>query len=182
MKISRLIFLAIVVLILLSSCVTYNSYSYSSYTTSGVATKDDPVIVMLDSTNFQWVRVVEQAIVEELEDHGITAYAFSDYVTTINEPTFSSQLNRMMEDTKATFELAGTIQNIYTYEYGGGVSMLEIEFQLIPTSNFAMTIARFSITTESTDNGFDSFQVTREQAVSSMADELVDEYLKYIGY
>ena len=106
----------------------YSSYSYSSKLTSDIITKDDDVIVFVSINDFKWKRSLEQRIQELFTEKGVRSFIVSDYLDTetispedyltfvYTQPFVSD------EDYPVSLYLEVSFEELYTYEYGGGIS------------------------------------------------------------
>lgn len=192
MKTVRLFAILIAVLFLMTSCLTatliedsmpqrYKSYGYSSVFVKDSIKETDKVLVIFVNEDYQWERIAETAIREELTAAGIACEILSDYANFQNLDMDDTDFAAAIQQTGVNVLMLGGISNIYTYDYGQGVAQMASEYYVYTSdllSEQGKPALMISIATECIENKFESIYETREKALKNMAETLVKEYRK----
>lgn len=180
MKIKKTI--AVIIILLLASFVfaqSYTTYAASSNIKSQRYSTTDPIWIVSVTNNFLWNRIVEESLKNEFEKRNIRVFLTSDQfdyseMSAEEYGTFYESILR----SKATFFLEIGIEDFYTYEYGGGIKTFDTVGDLINITT-GMTVLKIGLSTEADKNDRLSFNATRKPSIESMAQALVNEYLRY---
>ena len=168
----------------------YRSYLYSTKPPEKyVLSKNSTVIIFVMGFDYQWENTIELAIQESLKKQGIKSeilsdYAMLDYSLSDDEiiEDATTVLSSLMLSSKTSFgaEIIGFLEGWSSYEYGGGVAELSASFFIYSFDTPEDALGSIEISTECKGNKMESLRATRIDACESMADSLVEKYLKLI--
>ena len=165
----------------------YSSYSYSSKLTSDEITKEDKVIVFVSITDFKWKRSLEGKIKERFTERGIDSFIVSDYLDTENISSsdyWTYMYNQPFvsdDDYPVSLYLEVMYEELYTYEYGGGIG--SVEFSVLLWDLFSDTIIeKMIIDVDGEKNNMESFNSSMTSVVDLLSTEIVNEYCKYLTH
>lgn len=180
MRIKKIV--TVIVVLLVTNFVfaqEYTTYAASSNINSQGYRKTDPVWILSNTNNFLWNRIVEESVKNEFEKRNINVFLTTDQFDLIDaaENEYQAFYNVVLES-QATFILEIGIENLNTYEHGGGVAWFDAVGDLVRI-DANITALKIGLSTEADKNDKLSFNATRKPSIESMAKALVDEYMRY---
>ena len=172
----------IIMLTVLASCAfaqSYTTFAESSNLGGKPIPAKSVLWILSDLNSFMWNRTIETSIKEQFDKKGIKTILTTDYIDIceLQEGEFPKVLDLFYES-KADFMLTINLENMGTYLTDGiknfttKVSMYNYATMEIPL--------KVEMYTESDKNDYLSLNATRKPAISSMAEALVNEYIKYV--
>ena len=173
----------LIMLTLLLSCAyaqTYTTFAESSGLGGKTIPRTSALLVLSDLNNFMWNRTIETSVREQFDKKGIKTILTSDYIDLceIAEEGYQKVLDLYL-DTKADFMLVVTIENLNTYASTDGIKNFTTKVSLLNYLTSEMPF-KAEMYTESDRNDLLPLNSTRKPAIESMAEALVQEYLKYV--
>ena len=178
----KLVAVLLLLTVLLSTIYSreYISYSASSNNKSQNLSKQDEIWIISDSNNFLWNRYVEEALRDEFTQRGIKVFLNTDYfdVKDFNEDNIDLMYDEIFDST-ATHILFITIEELYTFTYGGGIKQFDTTGSLIDLKSGEVAF-RVGIATEADSNDQLSYNATCKGSTLSMASALATEYMRYV--
>ena len=184
----RILILSVVVMSLMTSCITamimsevegtrYKSYPYSTSLKNGYLKKDGAFFVAMSSDDFQWNREAELAIKEVFTSKGVKCDILSDYYVFGESEDGSALIDDFMKNNTIDYVVLCEISDLYTYEKGNGVAVLEMNYYILDSDGTKHVLV--SISTNAEGNEFESFVETRGKALRNSAKALFSEIEKY---
>lgn len=189
----------LILLLCLSACALLNAQDYTSYSVSSnfgnlKIDKDAKILVVSESNNYYFNRVVEQAVFDEFVSNGFSVICYSDkydfekYYTTSDDvviPWFDIMSEYGVFDDTNTNDAVRYFAFIYmetetsgsTFTYGGGIRNIDLTCEIVDADD--MESIRILVLTEADKNDWLSFNATIPLFAKSFAKAFVDEYMKY---
>lgn len=161
----------------LTNTPSYEAQAYSVQYTNEPISKDYKVLVLCDSGDFMFQREVETSMVEAFNENGITAFAYSS-IEIESQPPFIDYLYAVAMENDCRYVLIAGAHDFYTYEYGGGISQMSFDSNMADYEASEIVL-RVSGAINCEENLYHSMTESIEPACKSMAEAIVDEYMKY---
>lgn len=159
---------------------SYKTYVESSNPNKQEIRKTSTILIMSLADSFSMNRSTEKALKVAFEKKGISVVLASDTydITTLNEETTESFLKRLSEE---PFRYVMLVEptDAYTYTYGGGISNLNYYCEILDSFDNNSIVLMMELSVEADKNDRLSYNASKEPALKSFSEVLVNEYMKY---
>lgn len=159
---------------------SYKTYVESSNPNKQEISKSNAIMIMSLADSYSMNRSTEKALKVSFEKKGISVMLASDTydITTSDEETIEAFKKRLSEESFRYMMLVEPT-DMYTYTYGGGISSLNYYCEVMDLYYNNSTVLMMELSVEADKNDRLSYNASKEPALKSFAEVLVNEYLKY---
>lgn len=160
---------------------SYKTYVESSNPTKQEISKASAITIMSLADSYSMNRSIERALKVAFEKKGISVVLASDTydITTSNDDTIEAFKKRLSEEIFRYLMIVEPI-DMYTYTYGGGISNLSFYCKVMDTYNNNSVVLMMELSVEADNNDRLSYNASKEPALKSFAEVLVNEYIRYV--
>lgn len=161
--------------------LTFYAYSHSSQTQNAQILKASKLFIVMNNFDFRWQRAIENSLKAAMQQQGFEIVVLSDIIPKSVEDITATDMWSAVFEEGADYVMFITIEDLYTYEHGGGVADVEwdIEVKDVWTDELLLHMA---VNTDCARNEYASYAQSIGPASDCLAKAITKEYSLFASW